>query len=134
MKKARSYRSKHRPVVPLDSLQSAIATAEGAAGRKRAASFLLRAAERIERRENNWGCVALEDAHSEVERISSVFNPLTDTPEGRLYSALYEGSRNRDETGHPFVGWFDFSWNPTPETRRHRLWAFLFAFAVMIDP
>lgn len=137
MKKARSYKSKHRPVVPLDSLQSAIATAEGAVGRKRAASFLVRAAELIDKEENGLCCCAIDEAHRERFGLYCEGSVLLVLPEGRLFSALYESDRARDEQGHVQLGWFDpvnvFQPFVFP-ARVHRIYALLFAAAMMLDP
>lgn len=130
MKKARSYRSKHRPVVPLDGLQSAIATAKGTAGRERAASFLVRAAEIIATREASLGCCAISIARSEVKE-ENVANIVYTTPEGRLFSAIYEADRFCWPDGSRPIGWF---WDENePTSRQHRMWALLFAAAVMLD-
>lgn len=121
-------------LVPLDDLQSAIATAGGIAGRKRAAAFLVRAAERCETTRDIFGCCALSAAHREEgEEVGQV---TCSTPDGRLFSAMYEGSRWRHPTGFTLVGWFEDeegSWRD-PELVPHRVYALLFAAAVMLSP
>lgn len=131
MKKARSYKSKFRPIVPLDGLQSAIATAKSEAGRKRAASFLVRAAEIIATREASLGCCAIFIAHQEVEQEVSG-NVTCSAPEGRLFSAIFEADRFCWPDGSRPIGWF---WDENePTSRQHRMWALLFAAVVMLDP